>query len=72
MEAPVTPEQILADAEREMGEVRAEMLRLALPLHKEMYGDHTDHADVAGAERENLIIGEVLRRISDDHPSATS
>jgi uncharacterized protein (DUF885 family) len=68
MEAPVTPEQILADAEREMAEVRAEMLRLATPLHKEMYPGHTDHADVTGAERENLVIGEVLRRISDDHP----
>jgi len=68
MEAPVTPEQILADAEREMAEVRAEMLRLATPLHKEMYADHTDHGDVSGTERENLVIGEVLRRISDDHP----
>ena len=45
MEAPITPEQILADAEREMAEVRAEMLRLALPLHKQMYPDHTDHAE---------------------------
>ena len=68
MEAPITPEQILADAEREMAEVRAEMLRLATPLHKEMYADHTDHADVSGTDRENLVIGEVLRRISDDHP----
>ena len=68
MEAPITPEQILADAEREMGEVRAEMLQLAIPLHKQMYPDHTDHAEVTGRERENLVIGEVLRRISDDHP----
>ena len=67
MEAPITPEQILADALREMVEVRAEMLRLATPLHKEMYPDHTDHAEVTGTERENLVIGEVLRRISDDH-----
>jgi uncharacterized protein (DUF885 family) len=68
METPGTPAQILADAEREMGEVRAEMLQLATPLHKQMYPDHTDHADVTGRERENLVIGEVLRRISDDHP----
>jgi uncharacterized protein (DUF885 family) len=33
-----------------------------------MYPDHTDHADAMGTDRENLIIGEVLRRISDDHP----
>jgi uncharacterized protein (DUF885 family) len=68
METPITPEQILADAEREMAEVRAEMLRLATPLHKEMYPDHADHSDVSGTERENLVIGEVLRKISDDHP----
>jgi uncharacterized protein (DUF885 family) len=68
METPGTPEQILADAEREMAAVRAEMLQLAIPLHKQMYPDHTDHAEVTGADRENLIIGEVLRRISDDHP----
>ena len=68
MEAPITPEQILSDAEREMAAVRAEMLQIAIPLHKQMYPDHTDHADLTGADRENLIIGEVLRRISDDHP----
>ena len=68
MEAPITPEQILSDAEREMAAVRAEMLQIAIPLHKQMYPDHTDHAEVTGADRENLIIGEVLRRISDDHP----
>jgi uncharacterized protein (DUF885 family) len=68
MEAPVTPEQILADAAREMAEVRAEMLGLATPLHKQMYPDHTDHPEATGRERENLIVGEVLRRISDDHP----
>jgi uncharacterized protein (DUF885 family) len=68
METPGTPQQILADAEREMAEVRAEMLQLATPLHKQMYPDHPDHSDVTGRERENLVIGEVLRRISDDHP----
>jgi uncharacterized protein (DUF885 family) len=68
MQAPVTPERVLADAEREMAEVRAEMLRLATPLHKEMYPDHPDHPEVTGRDRENLVIGEVLRRISDDHP----
>jgi len=67
METSGTPEQILADAEREMGQVRAEMLGLATPLHEQMYPDHTDHGEVTGPERENLIVGEVLRRISDDH-----
>ena len=68
METDVSPEQLLADAESELKSVRAEMLQLALPMHKEMYPDHTDHSDVSGRDRENLIIGEVLTKISDEHP----
>ena len=68
LETPVTPKQILADAERELQEVRAEMLRLAIPMHKQMYPDHSDHADLSPHDRENTIIREVLFRISDDHP----
>jgi uncharacterized protein (DUF885 family) len=68
METPVTPEEVLADAERDMKAVRAEMLQIALPLHAKMYPDHGDHADLGVHERENLIIGEVLQRISDQHP----
>ena len=68
METPVTPEQVLADAEREMKDVRAEMLQLAVPMHARMYPDHTDHADLAAHDRENKIISEVLYKISDAHP----
>ena len=67
METPITPEQLLSDAEQDLRSVRAEMLQLALPMHHEMYPDHGDHADLAGRERENRIIGEVLDKISDDH-----
>jgi uncharacterized protein (DUF885 family) len=67
MQTAITPEQVLATAERELKEVRAEMLRLALPMHNEMYPDHGDHADVAEHERENKIISEVLQKISDEH-----
>ena len=67
METDVTPEQLLADAESNLKSVRAEMLQLALPMHKQMYADHSDHSDVSGRDRENLIIGEVLTKISDDH-----
>ena len=67
METPITPEQLLEDAERDLKSVRAEMLQLALPMHQQMYPDHGEHADLAGRERENQIIGEVLRKISDDH-----
>jgi uncharacterized protein (DUF885 family) len=68
METPVTPEEVLADAERDMKSVRAEMLQIALPLHAKMYPDHGDHADLGVHDRENLVIGEVLQKISDQHP----
>jgi len=68
METDVTPEQVLADAEEGLRSVRAEMLDLALPMHKEMYPDHGDHAELGAHDRQNLIISEVLRRISDEHP----
>jgi uncharacterized protein (DUF885 family) len=68
METPVTPEEVLADAERDMKSVRAEMLQIALPLHAQMYPGHSDHAGLSVHDRENLIIGEVLWKISDQHP----
>ena len=67
METDVTPEALLADAESELKDVRAEMLRLALPMHAQMYPAHGDHSGLAGRDRENQIIGEVLEKISDDH-----
>jgi uncharacterized protein (DUF885 family) len=68
METPVTPDQVLADAEGELKKTRAEMLQIALPLHKQYFPDHDDHAGLSPQERENKVIGEVLRKISDDHP----
>lgn len=68
METPVSPEQVLADAESDLKSTRAEMLKIALPLHKQMYPDHGDHSDLSARELENKIIGEVLEKISDDHP----
>jgi uncharacterized protein (DUF885 family) len=67
METPVTPAQVLADAEAEMKSVRAEMLDLALPMHTQMYPTHTDHSELPVHDRQNLIVSEVLTRISDDH-----
>jgi uncharacterized protein (DUF885 family) len=68
METDVTPEQVLADAEAGLQSVRAEMLELALPMHKQMYPDHSDHPEIGIHDRQNLIITEVLRKISDQHP----
>ncbi|MGA8036148.1 MAG: DUF885 domain-containing protein [Candidatus Acidiferrales bacterium] len=68
METPVTTEQVLAAAEKEMKDVRAEMLQLALPMHARMYPGDTDHSDLNEHDRQNKIIGEVLYAISDAHP----
>jgi hypothetical protein len=68
METDVTPEAVLADAESELVEVRAEMLGLALPMHAQMFPSHGDHSDLTGRDRENRIIGEVLEKISENHP----
>lgn len=69
MESSVTPEDVLASAEQDMKSVRAEMLQIAIPLHKQMYPDHNDHSNLGEHDRENLIIQEVLLKISDHHPS---
>ncbi|MCI0349544.1 MAG: DUF885 domain-containing protein [Acidobacteriales bacterium] len=68
MQATLSPEQLLADAESDLKTVRAEMLELASPMHKEMYPDHVDHSDLSGEERTNAIVSEVLKKVSDDHP----
>ena len=67
METPVTPQQVLADAEQEMKTVRAEMQDLALPMHAQMYPNHADHSELGVHDRQNLVISEVLGKISDDH-----
>ncbi len=64
----VTPEQLLAEAEDQLKKTRAEMLRVAIPLHKQMFRDHPDHSNLTGREYENKIISEVLNKISDEHP----
>ena len=66
--ASSTPEQVLADAESELVRTRAEMMQLALPLHSQWFPSHGEHSDKAGEDRENAVLGEVLQRISDEHP----
>jgi len=62
----LTPQEILRDAERELARVRAEMMLKALSLHADWFPGHGDHSDLAGAERENRVIREVLNRISEE------
>ena len=66
--ASSTPGQVLADAEAELVHTRAEMMQLALPLHAQWWPGHGEHANLAGEDRENAVLGEVLQRVSDDHP----
>jgi uncharacterized protein (DUF885 family) len=58
---------VLANAEADLSRVRAKMLQLALPLHRTMFPDHVDHANLSGADRENAVIGEVLDKIAARH-----
>ncbi|MGZ6163325.1 MAG: DUF885 domain-containing protein, partial [Myxococcaceae bacterium] len=67
MQSPITPDQVLADAEEQFTRTRAEMLDLALPLHREMFPAHGAQVD-AGAEPPETVLRAVLQRISDDHP----
>lgn len=67
METSVTPSQLLEDAEREFKSVRAEMLTIAEPMYEAMHGKK-DSKQPTGAELETLVIGEVLKKISDEHP----
>lgn len=66
MQTDIKPYRLLADAEKELKAVRSEMMMIAVPMHMEMFPDH-NHTGVKGVKRENLIIGEVLNKIGDDH-----
>ena len=67
-----TPDQVLGDAEKRLGEVRARMLELSLPLHAKWFAGHGDHGDLKGAERENTVVKEVLDHIAQDHSTPAS
>jgi uncharacterized protein (DUF885 family) len=67
LEAGIEADNALLMAETELKQVRARMLELALPLHKQMFPSHTDHHDLAGEARENRVIGEVLAKIAERH-----
>jgi uncharacterized protein (DUF885 family) len=72
MQGGMESDNVLEAASRDLTKVRARMLQLALPLHRQMAPGHKDHDDLAGEPRENQVIGEVLSHIADDHSTRDS
>jgi uncharacterized protein (DUF885 family) len=72
LESGTEADDTLQRAERELPQVRARMLELARPLHAALVPAHKDHPELAGAERDNAIIGEVLASIAQRHSTRES
>jgi uncharacterized protein (DUF885 family) len=72
LESGIEADSALLAAETELKQARERMLALALPLHKQMFPGHSEHADLAGDARENQVIGEVLARIAERHSTRES
>ncbi len=66
------PDNTLQQAEAELAKVRGRMLELALPLHRQMFPGHGDHADLEEDRRQNQVIGEVLDQIAKRHSTRES
>jgi uncharacterized protein (DUF885 family) len=69
-----TPQSVLAAAETALTSIRAQMLKIAVPLHAKWFPEHGDHAELQSNKPgvkndawENKIISEVINRINDDH-----
>jgi uncharacterized protein (DUF885 family) len=62
-----TPDSVLANAERDLAKVRAEMYTVAVPLHHQWFAEHGEHSDLTGDALQNKVISEVIDRINEDH-----
>jgi uncharacterized protein (DUF885 family) len=67
LESGIEADTMLEQASNQLQAVRARMLELALPLHREWFPTHQDYTELSGDELENAVIGEVLARIADRH-----
>jgi uncharacterized protein (DUF885 family) len=66
-----TPESLMNAAEDSLRAIRAEMLRLAEPLHTEWFPGHRHAADDREAYT-NSIVSEVMQRIGSEHADRDS
>jgi len=64
LESGGTPQDLLVNAEREFGLVRARAYDIVLPLHRALAPAHKDHAELNGVERQQRVIGEVLASLA--------
>jgi uncharacterized protein (DUF885 family) len=72
MEGGMEADNMLEAATADLTRMRAHMLELALPLHRQIAPSHRDHDELSGEARENQVIGEVLARISERHSTRES
>ena len=70
LQASVTPEEMLREAEDSMRSIRAQMLVLARPLHDQWFPGHRHAGDSTAVL--NAVVGEVLARIGQDHVNRDS
>ncbi len=72
LESGLEADTVLDQASNRLQAVRGHMLELALPLHREMFPAHKDHADLSGDARVNAVAGEVLAKIAERHATRDS
>jgi uncharacterized protein (DUF885 family) len=70
LQSDLSPEEIACKAEERIREERHAMLELAEPLHERWFPGH-QHAE-RGEERIPVVVGEVIRKISERHSTADS
>ena len=65
LSSDLTPEEILASAERDLAGTREQMYEIALPLYRDYFGGHADDPSPG----QDAVIRRVLARLADDHPT---
>jgi uncharacterized protein (DUF885 family) len=65
LSSDLTPEEILASAEKDLVVTREQMYDIALPLYRDYFGGHVDD-ETPGKD---AVIRRVLARLADDHPT---